>query len=113
MARLLLVVYRLSVPARFRDLDLFRLSRRSFCRSYGVCFRLELEPSCNDHCLCSGSQGVRRQVRWGGCGIGTVSRVLGKAMDRFQCTWIAMIGKLYELIVEYLGNGSGRNLLVI
>ena len=39
-----------------------------------------------------------------GCGIGTVSRVLGKAMDRFQCTWVAMIGELYELIVEYLGN---------
>ena len=25
-------------------------------------------------------------------------------MDRFQCTWVAMIGELYELIVEYLGN---------
>ncbi len=38
---------------------------------------------CNDHCLCSESQGVRRQVRWGGCDIGTVLRVSGKAMDRF------------------------------
>ncbi len=39
-----------------------------------------------------------------GCGTGTVSRVSGKTMDRFQCIWIAMINKLYELIVEYLGN---------
>ena len=48
---------------------------------------------------------MRRQVRWGGCDIGAVSRVSGKAMDRFQCIWVAMIGELYELIVEYLGNG--------
>src|SRR6266566_3664203 len=41
----------------------------------------------------------------GGCGIDTVLCVLGKAMDRFQCTWVAMIGEMYELIVEYLGNG--------
>ncbi len=26
-------------------------------------------------------------------------------MDRFQCTWVAMIGEMYELIAEYLGNG--------
>ncbi len=52
---------------------------------------------CNNHCLCSESQGVWRQVRWGGCGTGTVSRVSGKAMDRFQCTWIAMIGEIYEV----------------
>ena len=39
----------------------------------------------------------------GGYGTGTVSYVSGKAMDRFQCTWIAMIGEMYELIVEYLG----------
>jgi len=30
--------------------------------------------------------------------------VLGKAMDRFQCTWVAMIGEMYELIVGCLGN---------
>ncbi len=60
---------------------------------------------CNDHCLCSESRDVRRQVRWGGCGAGTTSRVSGKAMDRFQCIWVAMIGKIYELIVEYLRNG--------
>ncbi len=64
----------------------------------------EPEWRCNDHCLCSESLDVRRQVRWDGCGIGTVSRVSGKAMDRFQCTWVAMIGEMYELIVEYLGN---------
>ncbi len=60
---------------------------------------------CNDHCLCSESLGVRRQVRWGGCGTGTVSRISGKAMDKFRCTWVAMIGEIYELIVEYLENG--------
>jgi len=26
-----------------------------------------------------------------------VSRVSGKAMDRFQCTWVAMIGEMYEV----------------
>ncbi len=41
----------------------------------------------------------------GGCGIGTMSRTLGKAMDRFQYTWVAMISEIYRLIVEYLGNG--------
>jgi len=56
---------------------------------------------------------VRRQVRRGGCDAGTVSRVSGKAMDRFQCTWVAIVGELYELIVEDLGNSLGRNLLAI
>ena len=37
--------------------------------------------------------------------IGTASCVSGKAVDRFQCTWVAMIGEMYELIAEYLGNG--------
>ena len=59
---------------------------------------------CNDHCLCSESLGVRRQVRWGGCNIGAMSCISGKAMNRFQCTWVTMIGEMYELIVEYLGN---------
>jgi len=36
-----------------------------------------------------------------------------KAMDRFQCTWIAMIGEIYKLIAKYLGNGSEKNLLAI
>ncbi len=49
----------------------------------------------------------------GGCGIGTVSRMLGKAMDKFQYTWVTMIGEMHELIAEYLGNGLGRNLLAI
>src|SRR6266566_4614896 len=49
----------------------------------------------------------------GGCGTGTVSRVSGKAMDRFQCTWVTIIGEMHELIAEYLGNGSSRNLLTI
>ena len=49
----------------------------------------------NDHCLCSESLSVRKQVRWGVCGTSTVSRVLGKAMDRFQWTWVAMIGEMY------------------
>ena len=48
---------------------------------------------------------MRRQMRWGGYGTGTMSCVSGKAMDRFQCTWIAMIDEIYRLIVEYLGNG--------
>ncbi len=39
------------------------------------------------------------------CGIGTISRMLRKAIDRFQYIWVAMIGEMYELIVEYLGNG--------
>ncbi len=38
-------------------------------------------------------------------GTGIVSRVSRKAMDRFQCTWVVMIGEIYELIAEYLGNG--------
>jgi len=43
-----------------------------------------------------------------------VSRVSGKAVDRFQCTWVAMIGEMHELIAGYLGKmGSGRNLLAI
>ncbi len=40
----------------------------------------------------------------GGCGIGTVSRMSGKTMDKFQCIWVAMIGEIYELIAKYLGN---------
>jgi len=36
---------------------------------------------------------------------GTMSRMSGKTMDRFQYTWVAMIDEMYELIVEYLGNG--------
>ena len=48
---------------------------------------------------------MRRQVRRVGAALGTVSRVSGKAMDRFQCTWVAMIGEMHELIAEYLGNG--------
>jgi len=59
----------------------------------------------NDHCLYNEGLGVRKQVREGGCGTGTVSRMLGKTIDRFQCTWVAMIGELHELIAEYLGNG--------
>ncbi len=47
----------------------------------------------------------------GGCDTDAVPRVLGIAMDRFQCTWVAMIGEMHELIAEYLGNGSGGNLL--
>ena len=48
---------------------------------------------------------MRRQVRRGGCGINTMSHMSGKAMDRFQCIWVTMIGEMYELIVEYLENG--------
>ena len=59
--------------------------------------RLNRPGPCNDHCLCSESLGVRRQVRWGGCGIGTMLRVLGKAMDRFQYIWVTMIGELYKV----------------
>ncbi len=40
----------------------------------------------------------------GGCGTGTVARMSRKAIDRFQYTWVAMIGEMYELIVEYLEN---------
>ena len=42
---------------------------------------------------------------WGGYDTGTVPRISRKTMNRFQCTWVAMIGDMYELIVEYLGNG--------
>jgi len=38
----------------------------------------------------------------------TVSEI---TIDRFQCTWVAMINEIYELIAEYLGNGSDRNLV--
>ncbi len=31
-------------------------------------------------------------------------------MDRCQCTWVAMIGEMHELIVEYLGNGFKQEL---
>ncbi|SRR6266566_6868071 len=64
-----------------------------------------LTAVCNDHCLCSEGLGVRRQVRWAGCGAGTASRVSGKTMDRFRYTWVTMIGEIHELIAEYLGNG--------
>ena len=40
-----------------------------------------------------------------GAALRTVSRMSGKAMDRFQCTWVTMIGEMYKLIVEYLENG--------
>ncbi len=46
-------------------------------------------------------------------GIDTISYVSKKTMNRFQYIWVAMIGELYELIVEYLENGSNRNLLAI
>jgi len=49
----------------------------------------------------------------GGYDAGTVSHVSGKAMDRFQCTWVTMIGEMHKLIAEYLGKGSGKNLLTI
>ncbi len=41
----------------------------------------------------------------GGGDTGTMSYMSRKAIDRFQCTWVAMIGEMYELIAEYLGNG--------
>ena len=44
-------------------------------------------------------------MRWGGCNIGAMSCVSKKAMDRFQCIWVTMIGEMYELVAEYLGNG--------
>jgi len=50
---------------------------------------------------------------WSGCDTGTVSRMLRKVMDRFQCTWVVMIGEMYKLIAEYLRNGSDKNLLTI
>src|SRR6266699_91300 len=40
----------------------------------------------------------------GGCDTGTISRISGKTMDRFRYTWITMIGEIYKLIAEYLGN---------
>ncbi len=42
-------------------------------------------------------------LRW--CGIGIMSHILGKAIDRFQYIWVIMIGEIYELIVEYLRDG--------
>ena len=42
---------------------------------------------------------------WDGCDIGTVLRISGKTIDRFQCTWVTMIGEMHELIAKYLGNG--------
>jgi len=59
------------------------------------------ELPCNDHCLCSESLGVRRQVRWGGYNVARVR----ERMDRFQCIWVAMIGEMHKSIAEYLGNG--------
>ena len=59
---------------------------------------------CNDHYFCNESQGVRRQVRWDKCDTGIMSCISGKTMDRFQCTWVAMIGEIHMLIAEYLGN---------
>ena len=68
----------------------------------------------NDYCLCNESLDMQRQMRWGECNIDTMSCVSGKIMDRFQCIWVAMIGEMYELIVEYLGKtDSSRNLLAI
>jgi len=40
----------------------------------------------------------------GECDTGTVSRVSRKAIDKFQCTWVIMIGEMYRLIAEYLRN---------
>ena len=48
---------------------------------------------------------MRRQVCRGEHDTGIISHMLGKAMDRFQYTWIAMIGEIYKLIAKYLGNG--------
>ncbi len=45
-----------------------------------------------------------RCVGRGGCDIGIMSRVSRKAVDRFQCTWVAMIGEMHGLIAKYLGN---------
>ncbi len=45
-----------------------------------------------------------------GCGTDTVSYVSRMTIDRFQCIWVAIIGEIYKLIVEYLGNGSDKNL---
>jgi len=42
-----------------------------------------------------------------------MSRVSRKTIDRFQYTWVTMIGKIYELIVEYLRKDSDKNLLTI
>jgi len=36
---------------------------------------------------------------------GTILHVSRKAMDRFQYTWVAMIGEIYKLIAKLLGNG--------
>ncbi len=46
----------------------------------------------------------------GGCvegwySIGIMLYVSRIAMNRFQCIWVAMIGEMYKLIVEYLENG--------
>ena len=41
----------------------------------------------------------------GKCDIGIVSCVSGKAIDKFQYTWVVMINEMYELIAVYLGNG--------
>jgi len=57
---------------------------------------------------------VRKQVYRGGYGIDTMSRISKKAIDKFQCIWVVMINKLYELIVKYLGKmGLNKNLLAI
>ncbi len=47
------------------------------------------------------------------CSTGTISHISKIAIDKFQYTWVTMIGELYKLIVEYLGNGSNKDLLVI
>ena len=39
-----------------------------------------------------------------GYNIGTMSRISRKAIDRFQYTWVTMIGEMHELIAKYLGN---------
>ncbi len=57
---------------------------------------------------------MRKQVYRGGYGIDTMSRISKKAIDKFQCIWVVMINKLYELIVKYLGKmGLNKNLLAI
>ena len=39
---------------------------------------------CNDHCLCSESQGVRRQVRWGGAALVQCRIYQGKQWTGFN-----------------------------
>jgi len=39
---------------------------------------------CNDHCLCSGNQGVRRQVRWDGAALVRHRAYQGKQWTDFN-----------------------------